>query len=234
MIVLHQPPKPPAPWDVPNVSPFCAKLETYLRMAKIDYETKPGTPREAPKGKIPYIRDGERLIGDTGLIIEHLKTKHGDPLDAKLTAEERAHAHVVRQSVEEHTYFAFAWLRWSTEESWRHVRAYFLPILPPVIGPLAIGVFRSQFLKSIRTQGVGRHTREEILAKANADMDAYATLLGDKKFFLGDAPTSLDATMFGFLVNQYGVPWEAPEKAHFMAKKNLVSYVERMKERYFA
>jgi hypothetical protein len=29
-------------------------------------------------------------------------------------------------------------------------------------------------------------------------------------------------------------PWEAPEKAYFMSKKNLVAYVERMNEKYWA
>ena len=35
----------------------------------MDTQTEP----EAPKGKLPYIRDDGRLIGDTTLIIEHLK-----------------------------------------------------------------------------------------------------------------------------------------------------------------
>lgn len=53
MITLHQPPPPPG-WNVPNMSPFCVKLETYLRMAKLPYQTAPGNPLQAPLGKIPY------------------------------------------------------------------------------------------------------------------------------------------------------------------------------------
>jgi glutathione S-transferase len=136
--------------------------------------------------------------------------------------------------MEEHTYFVLAWLRWSGDASWPRVREYFLSILPPVIGPLVIGVFRKQFLKSIVKQGVGRHTRDEVLAMAREDLDAYSLLLGDEPFFLGSEPTSLDATMYGFLVNLHGVPWEAPEKAHFMTKANLVAYVERMAARYWS
>ena len=34
-VILHQ---PPAAWGLPNPSPFCAKLETYLRMAEIPFE----------------------------------------------------------------------------------------------------------------------------------------------------------------------------------------------------
>jgi glutathione S-transferase len=216
------------------MSPFCVKLETYLRMTKIEHRVEAGDPRKAPKGKIPYIQDGDALMGDSQLIIEYLKKKHGDPLDAKLTDVQRAQALMLRQSVEEHLYFAMAWLRWGTDESWQHVRAYFSALLPPVVGPFVIGFLRKRFLKNLYGQGMARHSRKEILEKSYADLDACSTLLGDKPFFLGDEPTSIDATMFGFGVNVVGVPWEAPEKKYFMGKQNLVDYVHRMKKRYFA
>jgi Glutathione S-transferase N-terminal domain len=38
-------------WGLPDLSPFCVKLETYLRLAKIPYETQVGDPRKAPKKK---------------------------------------------------------------------------------------------------------------------------------------------------------------------------------------
>ena len=38
MITLHQPPRA---WGMPNVSPFCVKLETYLRMTGVEYQVAP-------------------------------------------------------------------------------------------------------------------------------------------------------------------------------------------------
>ena len=59
-----------------NVSPFGLKLEAWLRLADIPYTVEPSTNLgKAPKGKLPYIRDEGRLIGDTTLIIEHLKAQ---------------------------------------------------------------------------------------------------------------------------------------------------------------
>ena len=42
-------------------SPFCVKVETYLKMAGIDHEIYSGAKymRGSPKGKLPYIVDGD-------------------------------------------------------------------------------------------------------------------------------------------------------------------------------
>ena len=70
-------------FGLPNASPFCMKVENYLRMAGLAYECPRGADmRKAPKGKMPYIEDEGSLIADSSFIIDHLKRKYGDPLDA--------------------------------------------------------------------------------------------------------------------------------------------------------
>jgi glutathione S-transferase len=232
-LTLHQPP-PPAGWNgIPNMSPFCAKLETYLRMARVEYKAGPADPRKAPKGKIPYVTDGGRMIGDSALIIEHLKQTRGDPLDAHLGPEERAQALVIRRTMEESTYFSMAWLRWMTPESWTYVEAAFKALMPPVIGGMIVKGIKRGFEKGLRAQGTGRHTREEILAMVQADLMAFSRLLGEKQYFLGERPTSLDATMYGFLVNILWVPWDGPEVRFARTLPNLGAYCERMKRAYW-
>ncbi len=49
----------PAAFGLPNASPFCMKVETYLRMAGIAYAPRYGMYQlRAPKKKLPYIDDG--------------------------------------------------------------------------------------------------------------------------------------------------------------------------------
>ena len=49
----------PRMFGIPNVSPFCCKLETWLRIAKVPYEVvDTPDPRKGPKGKLPFIEDG--------------------------------------------------------------------------------------------------------------------------------------------------------------------------------
>ena len=71
----------PRMFSIPNLSPFCCKLETWLRIAGIPYEVVDTLePRKAPKGKLPFIEDAGLRMGDTSLIIEHLvRTRGVDP-----------------------------------------------------------------------------------------------------------------------------------------------------------
>ena len=75
-------------WNAPNISPFCTKLETYLRMADIPYTIAPGNfPfQKAPKGKVPYILFEGRLISDSSRIIALLNERLGDTVDGHFTS----------------------------------------------------------------------------------------------------------------------------------------------------
>ena len=87
MIKLHQLTRL---WGLPDLSQACVKLETWLRMTGIPYEIEPADFSVAPKGKVPYIVDGGALIGDSTLIVEHLKRAYSRDPDAWLSPSERA------------------------------------------------------------------------------------------------------------------------------------------------
>jgi glutathione S-transferase len=216
------------------MSPFCVKLETYLKMAGIEYRSKAPNFAKAPKGRIPYVEFEGQIMGDSGLIIEEFKKRFGDPLDAKLTSEQRARAVAVGRLIEDHLYFAGAYLRWSDQESWEYVRDFFKSILPPVIGGLIIKKIRKDFLKDIQTQGMGKHTRDEVIALAREDLTAISVLLGDQPYFLGSEPTSIDATLYGFLIQYLWTPWDGPLKPYARSLRNLSDYCDRMKARYWS
>ncbi len=59
-------------------------------------------------------------------------------------------------------------------------------------------------------------------------------MLGDKPFLMGDAATQIDATAYGVLANIAGVPIESPVRDEIQNRPNLVGYIERVRERYFA
>ncbi len=219
---------------VADFSPFCLKLKTYLRMTGIPYRTRLGDPRKAPTKKIPYIDDAGTLLGDSGLILEYLKKKHGDPLDTKLTAEEHALGHVVRRTLEESLYWAAAYTRWCEDEAWPELRKMLLPLFPPVIGPLIASSIRGSVGKGAYAQGMARHSRAEVHAIGCADVDAVAVHLGKNPYLLGDAPSSYDAVLYGFMANVMAFPPASPIAAHARSHANLSAFVERMAAAYWA
>lgn len=228
-LLLHQ---PKGGWGEPSMSPFCMKLECYLRMAEIPFETRPPDMRRAPKGKIPYVDVDGVLMGDSQLIIEMLVAKHGDRLDHALSREQRATARMVRRAIEEATYFVGVYTRWSDPSGFAIVKPAFGNILP---GPLAmlLPFVRRRVVNALHAQGVGRHTHEDIHAMGAADWSAISDLLGEQPYFFGERPTSLDAVLFGFVTAATVFPYDSPLRTHVSSLGNLVAHRDRIRARYF-
>jgi glutathione S-transferase len=221
-------------WGIPNLSHFCCKTETYLRMAGIQYAIKTTLPLAAPKGKLPYIKDGNVKLADSRFIIEHLKTRYRD-LDLELTQAEAALSLAMQRLIEEHLFWATMYSRWQyTDANWQVNKKAIFSVLPPVIRDVAAIYYRRRIQRQILGHGTGRHNAKEVFELGMQDIDALSACLGNKKYFLGDKPTSLDASAFGFLINTFGCPIESPLKEHGLTKDNLRNYVERIKLQYYS
>jgi len=225
--------KIPGGWGEPSASPFCVKLECYLRMAGVPFECEMGDPRKAPRGKVPWLDDDGAVISDSQLAIEHLKAKHGDPLDARLSRAEWARGHALRRMLEEGTYFGAVHLRWADDAGWAAYKPYFLPLLPPVIGGPIIEMVRRGQKKKLVAQGLGLYTEEQRLSMICDDFEALAEALGEQSYLFGGEPTSFDATAFAFLTCLTAFPVPSKPKRYVEANKNLVAYRNRIEDRYF-
>ena len=131
-----------------NVSPFGLKLEAWLTLANIPFDIRT-TMRldKAPKGKLPYIIDQGHAIGDTSLIIAHLKHTRGIDPDAGLTPAERAQGLALQRLFEEHLYFIIVYSRWIDEEGWPLVAEAFFAereAAPAPRGPVLVPRARAQ------------------------------------------------------------------------------------------
>ncbi len=232
MIKLHQ---FNSAWGIPNVSPPCMKLETYLRMAKIPYEVvRNADIRKAPKRKMPFIEHDGKLMGDSNLIIEYLKEKFGDSLDQNLSASEKAVSLAFRRMLEENYYWVGVYTRWGIDENYKKVREAFFKFFPFPLRLIIPRVARKNLLKQLHGQGMGRHTPQEIFEIGKRDISAVSDFLGNKPFFMGNEPTTADATVYAFLANLLWVPIESVVKEHAKRLKNLESYCQRMKEKFYS
>src|SRR5215208_1305607 len=88
-------------WGLSDISPFCIKVETYLRMAKVPFRVVVADGRKAPKKKLPFIEDGGKVVCDSREIVDHFEAKLEKPLDAELSPRDSAIATAFRGLIEE-------------------------------------------------------------------------------------------------------------------------------------
>ncbi|MDX2165185.1 MAG: glutathione S-transferase C-terminal domain-containing protein [Gammaproteobacteria bacterium] len=221
----------PGYWGLSSASPFCIKMETYLKLANIPYKSVVSYHlKKAPKGKLPYIIDGEKKIADSTLIIQYLKSHNTVNLDKDLTPEQIALATTIQRLCEEHLFWILMYERWIPESGWKVIGPIFFSKLPIILKLFVPTIIRKKIKRACYEQGIGRFTDEERFFLGKQDIDAIVTLLGTKPFFFGDKPTTIDATLYGFITPILNTPIDFPLRDYAKKIKALTDYDQRMKK----
>ncbi len=216
-------------FGLPEASPFVMKTEVQLKMAGVPYRIERGSPRDAPKGKLPFIRDGERVIGDSTLIRRHIETSRGIDLDAGLDAAQRAAGWAIERMLEDHLYWAMLHLRWADDANFAKGPSQFFAGLPEELRAPR----RARFLEGLHAHGIGRHSANEIAELGARSLAALAALLDERRCLFGDAPSAVDATAFAMVAAVATPFFDAPLTRAARGHANLLAYGERMMARYY-
>ena len=215
------------------VSQFVLKIETYLRMADIEFRVKSlgiAFAETAPKGKLPYIEHDGTNVADSSIIIDYLKAQFGDPLDAELAPVDKARGHAIKRMVEEHLWWVMNRERWSAPEN----PYWDTPGLLKELSQTEYEEARDDSLRKCAEHGVGGFTDEELAARGAQDIAALSVLLGEAPFILGERPTSFDATVYAFLWQITHAPYTSNLKQAALTHQNLVDYCRRISDEWFA
>jgi isoprene-epoxide---glutathione S-transferase len=228
-------------WGLPDISPYVTKTINYLTMAGLPFEYKNqdlGTlGTDSPTAKLPYIIDDGTQVNDSTRIIQYLQQKYGDKLDALLSATDKAIGLAFQRMVEEYTYWSgVIEPRWPTVEKFKIYVPYIvggpqLEELPQEVQD-ALLAFREKIHDEHLKQGMGLREHEDVVQCLKEDLDALETFLGDKPFFLGDEPTSYDATIYSTFRHVADVPWDWAGRDYARSKTGLVAYADRMRARF--
>ncbi len=226
--------------QLPSTSPPCLERETWLRMTKLPCKKVIVTAQSfelAPKGKIPFIDYQGKLIGDAFLIIEMLKQQEVVDPDASLSAKERAISLAFRRMIKENTYWGAAEIRFGIAENWQRFRPVVAQALFPetpleVSEPFAEG-FCKTMIQEVQAHGIGRHSHKEIAQIICADFQALSDFLADKPFFMGDKPTTLDATAYGYIGCFMQPRYNSPIVDYLLERSNLCQHCDRMTQKLF-
>lgn len=235
MIELHQ--SSPC-WGLPDLSPFCIKLHTYFRIAKLPYEvSRELTFQDAPKGKIPFIRYNNQLIGDSNLIIDYLKKTFSIDPDENLSQEEKAVSLAFLRLIEENLYWVAIYYIYKIEDNWLSYRTILEELIlkefPESIRNQILEELHDQILKQLWGHGMGRHSEPEIYEIGNRDLSALSDFLGNKPFFMGAKATTLDAAAYGLLSRLLYDNSQSPLKEKVLKLDNLQLFCQRVRAEFY-
>lgn len=232
MITLFQFPRA---LDVPNPSPYCLKVETFLRLAGLDYQVRTLlNPARGPKGKLPFIQLDDEVIADSAIILRTLERRLGLDLDAHLDAVGRGRALAITRLCDEHLAWLLVYFRWIDEEGWAEFRPLFFAGLPAPLRALVPRLVRARLRRGQLAQGLARHSREELLEFAREDLQALSELLGAAPYFGGLQPCSADAAAYGVLANLILCSLDNPLSRLAREYPVLVAYCERLRDKFWA
>lgn len=222
-------------FGLPDPSPFCVKLESFLRLNHIDFRLGDfdikTTLNKAPKKKMPFVvfENGEAM-GDSTLIIDRLSRERNIDMEEGLSAQQKAQSHAMRRMLDESTYFCGLYARWIDDAGWAVIKPMFFGDvgLPKFLANIISKKIRSDVIKSAKGQGIARHTTEEVYDHAISDYQALSDLLGKDQWFFGaDKPGLLDIWAHAYVVEMIDPPIETSMKKRLLEMDNLVQHARR-------
>ncbi|KAI0518028.1 hypothetical protein F5B22DRAFT_88498 [Xylaria bambusicola] len=230
-------------------SPYVTKLEARLRFAGVSYKTDVGSPRNGPKGKIPYVElsspgsSTPEILADSTLIVDALCDRGTlRDLQARLSKVERAHDLALRALLEEKLSAYHTWERWT--QNYYTMRDHVLWSLPWPVRALVGSMIHRSTVSTLHGQGTGRFSAEEIGHFRREIWASFADLLlesrsktpkEDEPFWVlgGPEPTEVDTVMFGFVVSTLLCTAGPESQADLKRFPVLIEYARRIQQQYF-
>ncbi|MBY0377379.1 MAG: glutathione S-transferase family protein [Gammaproteobacteria bacterium] len=233
MIKLYQ---FPGAFGMTSLSPYCAKAAAFFCFANIPYEEiNLMSTSSAPKKQLPYIEfpDGKKL-GDSQFIINHFQASADTNIDAHLTPSQKAEYLCIQALLEERLTRIMVYSRWFDTQGWAVIKPLFFHKVPGILRNFIAGKIRKHIRKMLYIQGIGRHSQHEIYQLSQQDLQSLVILLGDKLYFGGEKPCSLDASAYGVLANIHYIKLDTELNRQLERLPTLVAYCERIQQNYFA
>ncbi|KAL0490641.1 metaxin [Acrasis kona] len=205
-----------------SFDPNCLFIQTYLKFAQVDYTVEPNpftvpnypSPGQNKETQLPILRHNVLknptvTIRGAVSIIEYLKSKSVD-LDAyirlrsgeddttSITLKEiRSEIIAYSSLVEEKLLPCLLYYWWVCDENYQVTKNEFFSRTPFYSRWLYAPLIRKQCRDHLKRLEVNHKNAAQ--ERANECLSALNILLGNKTFFYGDTPSTLDALVYGYL-----------------------------------
>ncbi|CAO3572386.1 unnamed protein product [Mortierella alpina] len=202
-------------------------------------------PALSPTGELPMLHDGKNWIGGANRILAYL-SKTGHNADKRLSKEMVAKSVSHQALVDENLADAilFSWFA-DSDNYISSIRKSYSDLLPFPARYYAPTQMKKAAIQRVQKYGGQIESSGSNLVNTSKTQiydvarDCYRVLnrrLGEQDFFFGDAPTTLDAKVFGYLALQL-YP-EIPNRRFGMILESqfprLVRYCDRCRERFLS
>jgi len=227
--------------QIPSISPFCLKLESWLKLQGIKYQNVDHKCKHrSKKGMLPFIELNGEEVADSEHIIEVLSKKFEKSMPAELSQEQKNVQHAMITMVENHLHWTI--VHWKTKDVENILKGYKLNLQDVLGSKVPASVLNFYFkhsfcrkgLKRVRSSGMGALSAEDIENSGKKDLQTLSEMLGEKEFFFGEEPSMLDLVVFSHVGQLVMVDKEhACSLRDFLEAdaKNLVGLVNRVKDR---
>ena len=213
----------PELFGVADNNPYGLKIFAFLKLCKLPFRHEHILdPKDAPRGQLPYIIDGDAHIGDSDAIVDHLIKKYGLKIDGSLTPAQRVTHLMIRRMLDD-LYWVMSYSRWSDERFWPLFRDAFLTT-HPAVSPNVLEAARTYNFQRYHYQGIGRYEPAAVYERGVADIETLANIKPKSGYFFGPEPTSIDAAIYGFIANITFYAIDTPLKACVLAYPGLVKH----------
>ena len=217
-------------------SAFCTKAQRTLTFKGLAYRTHTVVSPFALKrlnpgvGKVPVLEYDGTLVPDSTAIARFLDGRHPDPPLWPTDARRRAEAHLLEDWADESLYWFVVYHRWQLDETFWPFAARTFGFVPALVRPLAVRAARRTALAQLRGQGIGRLTPDAVQGLLEGHLAALETLLEEREWLVGDAPTLADVAVFATVQGLHS-PGLPRTRRLVDERPGLVAWARRVDER---
>jgi glutathione S-transferase len=213
----------PGLFGVADNNGYGLKVYAFLKLAGLPFVHEHiFDASKAPRGQLPYILDDGEEIGDSATIVAHLIDKYGLAIDAGLTTAQRDLSQLVERLLDD-LYWVMSYSRWQDERYWPLFCAALRREHPSLTeeGLLKAKAFNAE---RYRYQGIGRYAPDAAYARGLADLGVLANIVPAAGYVHGPHPTSIDASIYGFIANIHFYDIDTPLRQFVARHANLVRH----------
>jgi glutathione S-transferase len=210
-------------FGVADNNPFGLKVYAFLKLCGLPFCHKHILDAsKAPRGQLPYIVDGELLIGDSDSIVSHLISRSNLQIDGRLTSSQHDSDLLIRRMLDD-LYWVMSYSRWKDGRFYPLFRNAILQTHRSITAE-ALDKAREYNLQRYHYQGVGRYEPDAVYRRGIENLRVLANLVPASGFLFGEHPSSIDASIYGFVANIYFYEIDTPLKRFVVSQPRLVRH----------